>query len=251
LRRRAVHQTLTDVGHNRYYQSALGRFVTPDPFGGSGKVTRPQSWNRYSYALADPTNLKDPSGLLFADSLDDDEDIGGGGGGNIGSDVGGVGALFTDFGSIMNDTGDYTEGPLVSVTVTGSSQGDVPLSGMATAVLSNVYQTTEPLTQLSTWSQITGLSMMAGGGVAGGMMLLPSASIPTIAAAAVGAGVAGEGAALRFSQTTASPWFQAGGRFAGQTISDVAVQLRSGTLAASDVPIQTVTMNGNTLIVNT
>src|SRR5450755_2417607 len=52
-----------------------------------------------------------------------------------------------------------------------------------------------------------------------------------------------------FSQTTASPWFNAQGNFAGQTISDVAGQLRDGTLSAMDVPVQTVTMDGNTLIV--
>jgi hypothetical protein len=63
--------------------------------------------------------------------------------------------------------------------------------------------------------------------------------------------LAAEGGALRFSQTTASPWFSSEGTFAGQTISDVAGQLRGGTLSAIDVPVQTVTMDGNTLIVNT
>lgn len=63
--------------------------------------------------------------------------------------------------------------------------------------------------------------------------------------------LAAEGGALRFSQTTASPWFSAQGDFAGQTISDVAGQLRAGTMSAADVPVQVVTMDGNTLIVNT
>jgi hypothetical protein len=62
---------------------------------------------------------------------------------------------------------------------------------------------------------------------------------------------AADSAALRFSQTTASPWFSSEGTFAGQTISDVAGQLRAGTLSAADVPVQVVTMDGNTLIVNT
>jgi len=63
--------------------------------------------------------------------------------------------------------------------------------------------------------------------------------------------LAAEGGALRFSQTTASPWFSSQGTFAGQTISDVAGQLQAGTLSAVDVPVQVVTMDGNTLIVNT
>jgi hypothetical protein len=63
--------------------------------------------------------------------------------------------------------------------------------------------------------------------------------------------LAADTGALRFSQTTASPWFSSEGTFAGQTISDVAGQLRAGTLSASDVPVQVVTMDGNTLIVNT
>jgi RHS repeat-associated protein len=57
-----------------------------------------------------------------------------------------------------------------------------------------------------------------------------------------------EVAALRFTQTTASPWFQEGGNFAGQTISEVAAQLRSGALTAADVPVAVV---GDGLIVNT
>jgi hypothetical protein len=57
-----------------------------------------------------------------------------------------------------------------------------------------------------------------------------------------------EAGALRFTQTTASPWFHPEGNFAGQTISDVAAQLRAGTLRAADVPV---TVVGDGLIVNT
>ncbi len=34
---------------NRWYDSAMGRFTTPDPYGGSAKLTNPGSWNRYAY----------------------------------------------------------------------------------------------------------------------------------------------------------------------------------------------------------
>jgi hypothetical protein len=57
--------------------------------------------------------------------------------------------------------------------------------------------------------------------------------------------------ALFFSQTTASPFFSAGGTFAGQSIASVAAQLRAGTLAVSDVTVGVVSIDGTTLIVNT
>ncbi len=48
---------------NRWYDSAMGRFTTPDPYGGSASLTNPGSWNRYAYAGNDPVNFNDPSGL--------------------------------------------------------------------------------------------------------------------------------------------------------------------------------------------
>jgi RHS repeat-associated protein len=61
----------------------------------------------------------------------------------------------------------------------------------------------------------------------------------------------GSQAGLSFSQSTASPFFSSQGAFAGESIASVATQLRAGSLAVSDVPVQTVTLGGNTLIVNT
>lgn len=55
-------------------------------------------------------------------------------------------------------------------------------------------------------------------------------------------------APLRFTQTTASPWFSAEGTFAGQTISDVSAKLRAGTMTPAQVPV---TVVGEGLIVNT
>jgi RHS repeat-associated protein len=54
-----------DYAMNRYYGSNMGRFLTPDPFGGSAKLGRPNSWNRYSYVENDPANNNDPSGLFL------------------------------------------------------------------------------------------------------------------------------------------------------------------------------------------
>ena len=63
--------------------------------------------------------------------------------------------------------------------------------------------------------------------------------------------VVARGGPLRFTQTTASPMFSAGGRFAGKSISEVAGGLRSGALRPSDVPVEIIVRNGNRLIVNT
>ena len=45
----------------RYYDQALGRFVSKDRFSGSKRL--PQTLNRYAYAVNNPVGLSDPSGL--------------------------------------------------------------------------------------------------------------------------------------------------------------------------------------------
>ncbi len=52
-----------DYALNRYYSNVAGRFLTPDPYGGSAWRINPQSWNRYTYAGDDPVNANDPEGL--------------------------------------------------------------------------------------------------------------------------------------------------------------------------------------------
>ena len=48
---------------NRFYDSARGRFTTPDPARWSMNLQHPLSFNRYSYVTGDPVNNSDPSGL--------------------------------------------------------------------------------------------------------------------------------------------------------------------------------------------
>ena len=50
----------------RYYASAMGRFMKPDPLLNSGRPGSPQTWNRYSYALNNPLKFVDPNGLYNA-----------------------------------------------------------------------------------------------------------------------------------------------------------------------------------------
>jgi RHS repeat-associated protein len=47
------------------YSSTINRWMTPDPLGGD--ISNPQSLNRYSYALNNPTTLTDPLGLTAID----------------------------------------------------------------------------------------------------------------------------------------------------------------------------------------
>jgi RHS repeat-associated protein len=51
-----------DMMHARMYWPMYGRFLSPDPVGGS--LGRPKSWNRYAYVQANPTTMIDPTGLL-------------------------------------------------------------------------------------------------------------------------------------------------------------------------------------------
>ena len=54
-----------------------------------------------------------------------------------------------------------------------------------------------------------------------------------------------------WAQKTFSNNFSETGKFAGQTVDDIARALRSGSMSTSEVPINVIVRNGNTLILNT
>jgi RHS repeat-associated protein len=54
-------ETGLDYAFARYYNSRTGRFMSPDPLGGS--TSAPQSLNRYAYVQNNCTNLVDPFGM--------------------------------------------------------------------------------------------------------------------------------------------------------------------------------------------
>jgi len=56
-------ETNNDNFGARYFASAYGRFLSPDPANVGADPTNPQSWNMYGYALNSPLSLVDPSGL--------------------------------------------------------------------------------------------------------------------------------------------------------------------------------------------
>ena len=51
-----------DYMHARYYDPAVGRFLSPDPTWDSADSSKPQSWNRYAYVRNNPANSVDPDG---------------------------------------------------------------------------------------------------------------------------------------------------------------------------------------------
>ncbi len=58
-------QTGLDYADQRYYNSAIGRFMSSDPYLGSFRVSETESLPRFVYSGNDPVNLNDPSGLDY------------------------------------------------------------------------------------------------------------------------------------------------------------------------------------------
>jgi RHS repeat-associated protein len=50
-----------DYMHDRYYEAATARFLSPDAI--AGRPQNPLSWNRYAYVLNNPLLLTDPTGM--------------------------------------------------------------------------------------------------------------------------------------------------------------------------------------------
>ncbi len=57
------NETGLDFAQARYNSSTLGRFTSPDPYGGSMSTGNPPSFNRYAYVGNNPVNAIDPTGL--------------------------------------------------------------------------------------------------------------------------------------------------------------------------------------------
>jgi RHS repeat-associated protein len=67
-------ETGLDYAVNRYHSSGDGRFLSPDPYGGSSDLANPGSWNRYGLAGGDPANNSDPTGLFICSGCVNDVD---------------------------------------------------------------------------------------------------------------------------------------------------------------------------------
>ena len=60
-------ETNLDYFGARYYASASGSFMSPDPDNAGASDDNPQTWNAYAYAIDDPINNTDPDGLNACD----------------------------------------------------------------------------------------------------------------------------------------------------------------------------------------
>ncbi|SPE54236.1 hypothetical protein SBV1_1780001 [Verrucomicrobia bacterium] len=212
--------------------SSIGqRFITRDPIAEAGGI------NLYRFVGNNPINFADPYGLNWFSSLGD----------ALVSPISDAMAALAMFNGVADANQQLANNGFVNqqdLNLQGPNPNQVPTAGNLDAVKAGATAC-----KAGTGFEMNALPLLATAGIS-----LADAALETAAGdvlATVGEETAAEGGALRFSQTTASPWFSAQGDFAGQTISDVAGQLRAGTMSAADVPVQVVTMDGNTLIVNT
>jgi len=115
-----------DLAVNRHYNSAIGRFMQPDPMGiRAANLTNPQSLNRYAYVTNDAINKVDPLGLFAEEEYEYEEgyfDGGGGGGGwySIGDEGFGTGnVMWVNAGEEVPDGyTPYTSDSVVSYDLT-------------------------------------------------------------------------------------------------------------------------------------
>jgi len=190
---------------NRFYDSARGRFTTPDPSGGSMHLANPLSFNRYAYVMGDPINNSDPSGL---------DGVCGPGKTWMGEgcyDYGGSSAAF--YGSYVSYAAGVTYNfinnavssllrkgsgntPSVSSTITYAGAPDPPLwgtnGGSGARILGNVGTTTAPLTNPLTYVALAGASATAALGTGAVVTATEALAAAVSTAAATGtAGAAG------------------------------------------------------------
>jgi RHS repeat-associated protein len=120
-----------DYAMNRYYSSQWGRFLSPDPNGGSIDLSAPQSWNRYTYVGGDPDG-NDPSGLYIGPPGRGDDGGWSGGGEGWGTNPGGGGGFGFDgpFGCNPPEFYDFLVDGIIIPGLSGScGQGSLPSIG--------------------------------------------------------------------------------------------------------------------------
>jgi hypothetical protein len=137
-------------------------------------------------------------------------------------------------------------------TTTARAGEAVSTAGRATRGFTTSISTDLKATRLGIATTPTGLTTILKDGKTTGQMLTDAKTAGKAAASSGASGSTGADiSTARFAQKTYSEAFSKRGLFGGQTIDDVAQQLRSGELAPQDVPINVVARDGNTLITNT
>jgi len=161
-----------DYADQRYHQPGVGRFMTPDPNGGSAQGADPGSLNRYAYTRGDPVNRVDPKGL--------DDDFPGYYCGD-----------FCDFADPFSDYGGYPD----EIPFCSGTGGNCSCIGAF--VLDSSCVSTYGIAEAISWLDPSALSTFESFGVPDGSLsyilpgLLPVAGIGEIGAGAVcvGSGV--------------------------------------------------------------
>jgi RHS repeat-associated protein len=209
----------------RYFASAMGTFTSSDPI--SGWPSQPQSWNRYAYGLNNPLRYIDPTGACSQDAN-----------GNF-YDSDDTGSTFVSPGACATaDNGALNPGTSTSLNVTPEpdqiSWWDLPGQWFAGFV------------DFALNGKPSGLGRMGyavGADLTGGALLGKGAQLGATWWRLRNAQVA---------QTWAREAFSRGGRFAGQTVDDVAKALQTGVLDPSDVPVEFVKQaDGTVTLLNT
>jgi RHS repeat-associated protein len=85
--------TSNEHAQYREYSNMAGRWLSPDPYGGSYDMSDPQSFNRYAYVQNNPMSATEPSGLMMCNGCGDDR-VGGGGWGISWGGAGGSNCSF-------------------------------------------------------------------------------------------------------------------------------------------------------------
>ncbi len=67
----SYEETGLDYFGARYFSGAQGRFTSPDPIT-TPKLEDPQRWNKYAYALGNPLQFTDPTGMYNTDCKSND-----------------------------------------------------------------------------------------------------------------------------------------------------------------------------------
>jgi RHS repeat-associated protein len=198
----------------RFYNPFLCRFINTDPSSFAGGL------NFYAYANGNPISYLDPFGLGAS---------------------GGWGDQFSGW------IGQNIGNPLSSVSTTSTT------ANFAAYMAGSFVNGIGGLFHLGDGAAYAAYNSQNGWDVAIGITedIQRAAGLASILAAPEAGAFGDVETTLNFSQKTASPFFSSEGTFAESTISDIATQLRDGTLTPADVPIQTVTIDGNTLIINT
>ena len=107
-------------------------------------------------------------------------------------------------------------------------------------------------TTLASAEGLSALVLIQGVKPGGQLDLIQALGIYSIPETPLGmGGVLGKELVLRYTQTTARPYFDPDGKFKGETVSSLSKKIQSGDVKVSDVEIHYVERDGNALIINT